>query len=99
METKKCVFCTEEIFIDAVKCKHCGEYQDPAVRAYMMQPDLNLPQKERWNTGIAALISIFIPGGGHMYKGKVVTGIVWLIFTCILALDIRFWLFQVLFYI
>jgi len=24
-ETKKCPFCAEEILIDAVKCKHCGE--------------------------------------------------------------------------
>ena len=26
METKKCGFCGEEILIDAIKCKHCGEF-------------------------------------------------------------------------
>jgi len=26
MATKKCPFCAEEIDIDAVKCKHCGEF-------------------------------------------------------------------------
>lgn len=26
METKKCPFCAEEIDVNAVKCKHCGEF-------------------------------------------------------------------------
>lgn len=26
METKNCPFCAEEINIDAIKCKHCGEF-------------------------------------------------------------------------
>ena len=29
---RKCPFCAEEINIDAVKCKHCGEYQTEALR-------------------------------------------------------------------
>ena len=34
----------------------------------------------RWNPGIAALLSLVIPGAGQMYKGQVVNGLVWLVF-------------------
>jgi hypothetical protein len=31
--TKRCVYCGEEILAVALKCKHCGEILDPALRA------------------------------------------------------------------
>lgn len=27
-ETKMCPFCAEEIMVNAIKCKHCGEFFD-----------------------------------------------------------------------
>lgn len=27
-QTKQCLFCSEEILISAIKCKHCGEFFD-----------------------------------------------------------------------
>jgi hypothetical protein len=35
--------------------------------------------KPKWNRGIAALLSLIIPGAGQMYKGQVLNGLVWLI--------------------
>lgn len=32
MEIKNCPFCSEEILIEAKKCKHCGEFLDKEMR-------------------------------------------------------------------
>lgn len=35
-------------------------------------------------SGVAAVLSFFIPGLGHIYRGQVMEGIVWLIFVVVL---------------
>ena len=32
-----------------------------------------------WSPGVAAVLSLVIPGAGQMYKGQVLNGLVWLI--------------------
>jgi hypothetical protein len=68
--TKKCPHCAEKILAEARKCKHCGEFLDGS-------------QQRAWNPGIAAVLSLLIPGTGQMYKGEVGQGFGWLICTVI----------------
>lgn len=64
---KLCKYCSEQILDSARKCKHCGEYLDDTLR--------------RGNSsGIAALLSVIIPGAGQIYKGQVFNGIAWMLF-------------------
>jgi hypothetical protein len=41
------------------------------------------PQVQKWSPAVAGLLSFLIPGVGQMYKGKILVGIAWLIFTSI----------------
>ncbi len=71
---KKCPFCSEIILAEAKKCKFCQEFLEPR--------ENNFPQP-KWNPGIAAALSLIIPGGGQVYRGKILTGCLWTLFVAI----------------
>lgn len=37
----------------------------------------------QWNPGVAAVLSLVIPGAGQMYKGQVLNGLAWLFFVVV----------------
>jgi TM2 domain-containing membrane protein YozV len=69
-DLKRCPFCSEIILSDAKKCKHCQEFLDPEQRASAV-PQL------KWSPALAAALSLVVPGGGQIYRGKVITGFLW----------------------
>ncbi len=75
---KTCPFCAEDIQDAAIVCKHCG--RDLAT-GHVSGKTVIVQQQSQpaWSPGIAAILSLVIPGAGQMYKGQVANGIVWLI--------------------
>lgn len=74
--TKRCPFCAEEILAAAVVCKHCQRDLLPNVASHRSAPNAPSP-------GVAAVLSLIIPGAGQMYAGHIGAGIAWLIFTVV----------------
>ena len=85
-EERSCPYCAEPIAIFARKCKHCGEFLDPALRLERSSSfsGTNSQRVDRtWNPGLAAVFSFFIPGLGQIYKEQIGRGIAFLIFTAL----------------
>jgi TM2 domain-containing membrane protein YozV len=86
-DTKDCPYCGEQILAVARKCKHCSEFLDETIRPQQQieatttvhlhqHPQVN---KDSWSPGVAAVLSLVIPGAGQMYKGQIGSGFVWLV--------------------
>lgn len=44
---------------------------------------INQPPVRLWSPGLAAVLSFFVPGLGQLYKGQIISGILWFLFVCI----------------
>jgi hypothetical protein len=69
---KPCPFCAETIREAAIVCRFCNRDLTPNA-----SPP---PMTRRWHPGVAAVLSLVIPGAGQLYKGQVGIGLLWLIF-------------------
>jgi TM2 domain-containing membrane protein YozV len=90
----ECPYCAEPIRAVARKCKHCGEMLDAALRHGPAPVQVNVqnvqtlaapPQAivvhdgRQVSPGVAALLSFLWPGAGHLYVGRIGSGIVWML--------------------
>lgn len=79
-----CPYCKEEILPDAAKCRFCGEFLDTELRQErQQQTKVWVPAKPPKSKGVAALLSLLLPGAGQMYLEKVGVGFGWLLGTLI----------------
>ena len=81
-DSKPCPFCRESIKIDARRCRHCGEALDPVLRASEEAARSGIVRRDpSFSPGVARVLSFFLPGLGHIYRGKLLSGFLWMIVT------------------
>jgi TM2 domain-containing membrane protein YozV len=74
---KTCPYCAEDIQDAAKICRFCQ--RDLATD--VMAARVTVTASPRWNRGVAALLSLVLPGAGQMYKGEIGKGFAFLVFT------------------
>ena len=72
-----CPDCGKEVSDRAPGCPNCGA---PIASTGASTTGL---RPQRWIPGVAAVLSLVIPGAGQMYKGQIGAGFAWLIGTII----------------
>ena len=83
MKMKKCLFCDDDIQEAATLCRHCYSEIARNVAASVAAPITIAQPGSAWSPGVAAVLSLVIPGAGQIYKGQILNGLVWLVFVVV----------------
>ena len=73
----KCPTCGKEISSAAISCPACGH----PILGPNQQPVQVAAHK--WSPGVAAVLSLFFPGAGQVYKGQIFSGLFWFVFVIV----------------
>jgi hypothetical protein len=83
-----CRECGGRASTEAHACPHCGAASPTGQPVHAvpvagpLPPSLDV-RPARSSDGLAAALSVFLPGTGQIYKGHLAAGLVWLLFTCL----------------
>lgn len=72
-----CEDCGRQVSDQALACPFCGRPQAPSARP--REPLATRPIVVAPSPGVAAVLSVVIPGLGQIYRGKVGRGLLWLV--------------------
>ena len=83
-EMKTCPFCAEDIKDAAIVCKHCGRNLMKTSQSSPVQTQVIVQQlPNQPSAGVAAVLSLIVPGAGQLYRGRLLSGLVW--FVCVVV--------------
>jgi len=88
--TMSCPYCAESISIEAKKCRHCGEFLDPSLRAANQMAQHSIPTKNASvppkSDAVAGCLGFLLGPVGLWYKGQWAAGFAWIVMAFLMTI-------------